>query len=345
MSGAPCLKSGANKTSSDTFEIKDWLEWVLMIWIWGSIREVLLKGWWSPSLHKCDLKSRSFKLLKKKKEMQPVSLSLLRSVAVFHDSAAGQQTPPLAPPTLPSQLPPQPRVKVLLVDPGRLLVPAVVGQQRHVAGGDGAHLHGTSRPLHRIEVVEPLMEDKGWRAAVWRSVWGVCQPAGLWNRVPGKEHVPQLFLGQRLLGENLPDVGLAGRRTAVALWNVHWVQGAEAADGSTFGVGGEHVRKCELGGRLRAAKVGRVQGAVDQRGDGLMVAARVVWRDKRREPWEGDVRLALVEWCCYHNDVVERVSRSRLTHVIDLIETGRDSCEERKRKQWWNISRVMRRKY
>lgn len=155
-------------------------------------------------------------------------------------------------------------------------MPAVVGQQRHVSGSDGAHLHGTGCPLYRIEVVEPLVQDKGRRAPVRRSVRGVCQPAGLRNRVPGDEHVAQLLLGQRLLGEDLPDVGLAGRWAAVVLRDVHWIQGAEAAYGSTLGVGGEHVGHGELGGRLRAAQVGCVQGAVDQGGDGLVVAARVV---------------------------------------------------------------------
>lgn len=175
-------------------------------------------------------------------------------------------------------------MQVLLVDLGRLLVPAVVGQQRHVAGRDGAHLHGAGRPLHRVEVVEPLVQDEGRRPAVRRPVRGVRQPAGLRHRVPGEEHVSQLLLGQRLLGEDLPDVGLAGRGAAVAVRDVHGVQGTEAADGGALGVGGKHVGHGELGGRLRAAQIGRVQGAVDQRGDGLVVAARVVRGDRRREP-------------------------------------------------------------
>lgn len=121
-------------------------------------------------------------------------------------------------------------MQVLLVDLVDLLVPAVVRQQGHVPGGDGAHLHGTGGPLHSVEVVQPVVQDEGRGLAVWGAVRRISQPPGLRYRIPGEEHVPQLLLGQWLLGEHLPDFALAGRGTLVVLRDVYGVERAQAVD-------------------------------------------------------------------------------------------------------------------
>ncbi len=68
-------------------------------------------------------------------------------------------------------------MQVLLVDFGRLLIPAVVGEQSQITGRNGTHLHGAGRPLHSINVVEAIMEDEGRRPAVRWAVGGVREPA------------------------------------------------------------------------------------------------------------------------------------------------------------------------
>lgn len=75
-------------------------------------------------------------------------------------------------------------MQVLLVDPARLLVPAVVRQQRRVPGRDGAHLHGAGRPLDGAEVVESVVEDEGRRLTLRGAVSGVGEPRSLRYRIP-----------------------------------------------------------------------------------------------------------------------------------------------------------------
>lgn len=70
-------------------------------------------------------------------------------------------------------------MQVLLVDLADLAVPAVMCQQGHVPGGDGAHLHGARCPLHSVEVVQPVVQDEGRGLAVWRAVSGISQPLSL----------------------------------------------------------------------------------------------------------------------------------------------------------------------
>lgn len=201
-------------------------------------------------------------------------------------------------------------------------MPAVVRQQGHVPGSNGAHLHGAGRPLHRVEVVHSLVQDKRRSLAVQRAVGGISQPPSLPHGVPGDEHVPQLLLGEGLMGKDLPDFGLAGWGPFVALGDVNGVQGAQAVDGAALGVRGEDVRHGELRGWLRAAQVGHVDRAVDQRGDGLVVPAREMRWDGRGEAREDDVRLALVKRRRYDHNVVQRVCRPEVPNVVHLVETG-----------------------
>lgn len=225
-----------------------------------------------------------------------------------------------------SQLPPQPGVQVLLVDLAHLAVPAVMRQQGGVPGGDDAHLHGAGGPLHRVEVVQPAVQDEGRGPAVWRPVSRVSEPRGLRHRIPGDEHTAQLLLGQRLGGEDLPDFGLAGGGSLVVWRDVHRVNGAEAVDDVPLGVGREDVGHGELGRGLAAAEVGHVQQTVDEGGDRLVVAPRVLRRDWRREAREADVRFSLVKRCCYDNNVIQRVCRARVSDVVELIEAGCGAC-------------------
>lgn len=109
-------------------------------------------------------------------------------------------------------------------------MPAMVCQQGHIPGSDGAHLHGTGRPLHCVEVVQPVVQDERRGLAVWWAVRGISQPPSLRHRIPGEEHVLQLLLGQWLLGEHLPDIGVAGRGALVTLGDVHRVKRAQAVD-------------------------------------------------------------------------------------------------------------------
>lgn len=206
-----------------------------------------------------------------------------------------------------SEFPPQSGVQVLLVDLADLLVPAVVCQQGHVPGRDGAHLHGTSRPLHSVEVVQPVVQDEGRGLAVRRAVRRISQPPSLRHRIPGEEHVLQLLLGQRLWGEHLPDFGLAGRGSLVTLRDVNRVNRAQAVDDGALRVCGEDVRHSELRRWLRGPEVGHVQQPVDQSGDGLVVTPGVVRWDWRGEAREGDVGLSLVKRRCYYHDVIQRV--------------------------------------
>lgn len=87
-------------------------------------------------------------------------------------------------------------VQVLLVDLASLLVPAVMSQQRHVPGRDGAHFHGAGCPLHGVEVVQPVVQDERRGLPVRRTVRGVSEPRGLGHGVVGEEHALQLLLGQ-----------------------------------------------------------------------------------------------------------------------------------------------------
>lgn len=174
-------------------------------------------------------------------------------------------------------------MQVLLVDFGRLLVPAVVGEQSQITGGNGTHLHGAGRPLHGVEVVEAIMEDEGRRPAVRRAVGGVREPALLRHRVPGKEDLLQILLRKWLGGEDLPYFALAGRAAGVTLGNLHWVQRAQAVDLRGFVVHCEDVRNKEVFWLLCGAQIGHIEQTVDQRGHRLVVAAREVgWNGWRK---------------------------------------------------------------
>ena len=220
-----------------------------------------------------------------------------------------------------SELPSQSGVQVLLVDLVDLAVPAVVCQQGHVPGGDGAHLHGARRPLHSAEVVQPVVQDEGRRPPMRWAVRRISHP-GLGHRIPWEEHALQVLLRQRLQRGHPPDFGVAGGGAFVASRDVHGVERGQAVDERALGVSGEHVRHSEVRGRLRAAEVGHVKLAVDQSGHRLVVEPGVVRRDWRREAWEGDVRLPLVKRRCYYHDVIQRVSGAGLPNVTDLIVTG-----------------------
>lgn len=213
-------------------------------------------------------------------------------------------------------------MQVLLVDLPDLLMPAVVRQQGHVPRSNGAHLHGAGRPLHRVEVVHSLMQDKRRSLAVQRAVGGISQPPSLRHGIPRDEHVPQLLLGERLVGKHLPDIGLAGGGPFITLRDVNGIQGAQAVDGAALGVRCEDVGHGELRGWLGAPEVGHVQPAVDQRGDGLVVPAWEMRRDWRGEAREDDVGLPLVERRRYDHDVVQGVRWAEVPDVIHLIETG-----------------------
>lgn len=226
---------------------------------------------------------------------------------------------------LASEFTSQPGVQVFLVDVADLSVPAVVRQQRHVPGGDGAHLHGARRPLHGVEVVQPLVQDEGGRIALRGPVGGISQPRSFRHRIPAEEHAPQLLLGQRLWGEHLPDVALAGGRALVAGRDVHGVERAQAVDDGVLRVRGEDFRRGKLRSWLGAPQVGRVQQAVDQGGDRLVVASGIMRRDRGREAREGDVRLPPVKRCSDHHYVVQGVCRARFANVVNLIKTGRGS--------------------
>lgn len=223
--------------------------------------------------------------------------------------------------TASSELPSQSGVQVLLVDLAVLLVPVMMSQQGHVPGSDGTHLHGAGSPLQCIEVVQPVVQDERWGLAMRRAVWGISQPTSLRHGIPRDEDVLQLLLRQGLLGEHLPDFGLAGGGSLITLWDVHRVNRAQAGDDAALRVCGEDLRHGELGGWLCAPEVGRVYRAVDQGGHGLVVMARVVRWDGRGEAWEHDVRISLVQRGCYNHYVIQRVCRARFTDVINLVET------------------------
>ena len=108
-----------------------------------------------------------------------------------------------------SQFASQSGVQVLLVDLVDLAVPAVVCQQGHVPGGDGAHLHGARRPLHSAEVVQPVVQDEGRRPPMRWAVRRISHP-GLGHRIPWEEHALQVLLRQRLQRGHPPDFGVAG---------------------------------------------------------------------------------------------------------------------------------------
>lgn len=172
-------------------------------------------------------------------------------------------------------------MQVFLVDLASLFMPAVVCQQGHVPGSDGTHLHGTRCPLHSIEIVEPVVQDERRGLAVRWTVLGVCQPLRFRHRIIGEEHVLQLLLGQWLFGEYFPDFGLTSRRPLVTFGDVQRVQGAQAVDDGALRVCGEDIGHSELRGGLCGPQVGHVQQAVDESGDRLVVAPRVVRRDGR----------------------------------------------------------------
>lgn len=211
-------------------------------------------------------------------------------------------------------------MQILLVDFARLLEPAVVGEQGQITGRNGAHLHGTGRPLHGVEVVEALVEDEGRRPAVRRAVRGVRQPALLPHGVPGQEDLLQMLLRKRLGGEDLPNFALAGRAWAVALGNLHRAQRAQAQDVGSFVIQREDIGYEEVFRLVCGAQKGHIEQAVDQRGHRLVVTAGEVGWNGWRKAREVDVRHALVERCGHYNYVVHGVGGTRPTNVVHLIE-------------------------
>lgn len=221
---------------------------------------------------------------------------------------------------LPSKFTSESGVQILLVDFARLLVPAVMGEQGQITGGNSAHLHCTGRPLHGVEVVKVLVEDEGRRPAVRRAVGGVREPALLRHRVPGKEDLLQMLLRKRLGGEDLPYFSLAGRAGAVAFGNLHRGQRAQALDVGGFVIQCEDIGKEEVFWLVCGAQKGHIEQTVDQRGHCLVVTAREVGWNGWRKAWEVDLRHALLERCGNYNYVIQGMGGTRLTNVVHLIE-------------------------
>ena len=228
----------------------------------------------------------------------------------------------IPPPHLYLQFPSQAGVQVLLVNLAHLVVPAVVCQQCQVPSWDGTHLHGTSRPLYSIQVIEAIVEDKGRGPPVGRSIGRVSEPPGLRDRVPGKEHAMKLLLRKRLMRQNLPHLAVACRGAGVAWRDVYRVDGAQAVDDGALGVCGKNVWHPKLGGLLSGTQEGHIQKAMDQGRDSLVVAPWVMRRDGRRETCKGDVRLFLMKRRGYDHNVIERVAGGRISNVVYLVKTA-----------------------
>lgn len=115
------------------------------------------------------------------------------------------------------------------------------------------------------------------------AVRRVGQPPGLRHGVPGGEDVLELLPRQWVRRGDPPDFGVTGRRSTVTLRDVHGVQGRQTVDDGVLGLFGEDFRHREVRGELRAPQVRHVEHAVDQSGHCLVVASRIVRRERRGE--------------------------------------------------------------